>query len=94
MRQPAPPADRCRKCGVRFSGARYNFGTALSSMGQMTRAMEQYRQALRFRPEYAPAHNNLGHGLLAMAKPDEAAHHFREAVRLDRPMPVHTTTSA
>ena len=29
------------------------------------------------------AHNNLGQSLLALAKGDEAEHHFREAARLD-----------
>ena len=45
--------------------------------------MEQYQQALRLQPDYALAHNNLGHALLALGKPDDAEHHFREAVRLD-----------
>jgi tetratricopeptide (TPR) repeat protein len=42
---------------------------------------ECYRQALRLRPNYPEAHNNLGVLLKAQGKPEEAAQHYEEAIR-------------
>ncbi|HIP77471.1 MAG TPA: tetratricopeptide repeat protein, partial [Kiloniellaceae bacterium] len=42
---------------------------------------ESYRQALRLRPRYAEAHNNLAILLRASGRVEEAAQHYREALR-------------
>ncbi len=57
-------------------------GNALSEAGQLDRAIESYREALRIRPDYAEAHNNLGKALTAMRLMPEAIAHYREALKL------------
>ena len=41
-----------------------------------------YREAIRLKPDYAEAHNNLGIALMAQGKHDEAIVAYREAIRL------------
>jgi tetratricopeptide (TPR) repeat protein len=43
---------------------------------------ECYREALRLRPEYADAHNNLAILLRARGRPGEAAKHYQAALRI------------
>ncbi len=45
-------------------------------------AIEQYRLALKLKPDYATAHYNLGVALMAKSHPKEAAPEFREYLRL------------
>ena len=52
-------------------------------MGNVTDAVQQYQQALRLQPDYALAHNNLGHALLAPGEDGRGAAPFPEAARLD-----------
>lgn len=54
---------------------RNNLGVALMVRGWLPEAMDQYRQALRFQPDYAEAHNNFGNAL-------ERADKLEEAVRI------------
>jgi len=63
--------------------ARVNLGQLLSSEGRTEEAIEQYREALRIRPEYDKAHNNLGLALQARGDRDGAIEHFREALRIN-----------
>jgi protein O-GlcNAc transferase len=54
----------------------------LTAQRRLHGAIECYRRALRYRPDYAKAHNNLGTALLALQEPDTAAACFRAAIRL------------
>jgi tetratricopeptide (TPR) repeat protein len=45
-------------------------------------AIAAYRQAIRLKPDYAKAHNNLGLALKAKGQLDEAIAAFRQAIRL------------
>jgi len=50
--------------------------------GGLGEGIKHFRQALQINPDYADAHNNLGHALLKEVKPSEATEHFCQAVRL------------
>jgi tetratricopeptide (TPR) repeat protein len=52
-------------------------------MGNNQEAIRQYEGALRIKPNYAKAHNNLGLALSRDGKIQEAATHFEMAVRID-----------
>jgi enolase len=41
-----------------------------------------FREALRWNPDFADAHNNLGIVLAQQGKPSEALDHFRDAIRI------------
>jgi Flp pilus assembly protein TadD len=74
--------DRNPSCWM----ARNNLGELelQGSPDELTEAMAQFREALRFYPTYADAHNNLGVGLLRTGRADEAIAEFKEAVA-DKP---------
>jgi Tfp pilus assembly protein PilF len=45
-------------------------------------ALAEFREALRLKPDYAPAHVGLGNVFYDKGDPDAAIVEFREAVRL------------
>ena len=45
--------------------------------------MIQYQQAIRIRPDFAPAHNNLGTLRQKQGKLDQSAVHLRQAIRIN-----------
>ena len=51
--------------------------------GEPAKAAVQFRGALRSRPDYVPAHYNLGEALRGLQQYDEAIHHFQRVVELD-----------
>jgi tetratricopeptide (TPR) repeat protein len=61
--------------------AHYNLGTALAARGQLDEALDDFREALQIRPDYAEAHNNLGIILVMRGNLEEAIQHFHEALR-------------
>ena len=63
--------------------AENNLAAELESRGRVGEALDHYRSALRIRPDYPEAHNNLGNLLLGVPGGEaEALHHFEEALRL------------
>jgi tetratricopeptide (TPR) repeat protein len=59
-----------------------NLGVACYRLKRLEDAVVHYRQALRFDPNYAEAHNNLGNALRSLGKLDPAIASLREAIRL------------
>lgn len=67
------------------SDARYHVGLGDMSfrLGDHQRAIEEYETALRSRPDFMPAHNNLAAVLGSKGiEPERALHHAEAAVRL------------
>jgi tetratricopeptide (TPR) repeat protein len=66
----------------RCAEAHYNVGVALGQAGRIEEAVAQYKQALRFNPDYAAAHCNLGNALAQTGKIEEAIAHYEQALRI------------
>jgi tetratricopeptide (TPR) repeat protein len=74
---------------VRVTKANYlahnNLGTALEAHGRLDAAIEEYRQALRIKPDYTHARHNLAHALrgqyeqVLAANPDDPVAHYNLA---------------
>ena len=63
--------------------AHYNLGVTLSKSNRLPEAVAQFDAALRIKPDYAEAHNNLGVVLSRMGSHlPEAIEHFESAVRI------------
>jgi len=62
--------------------ARNNLGNALFLTGQLSKAIEQYQQALSIKPDYAEAYNNLGYALEQTGQIAEARAEYEEALRI------------
>src|SRR6266568_2802427 len=60
----------------------FDYGSALKKQGKLDEAIEQYKTALQFNPNYAEAHLNLGDALGGQAKFDAALPHMEAALRL------------
>jgi protein O-mannosyl-transferase len=57
-------------------------GCILDQQGEQTEAISQYQEAVRLKPDFAEAHNNLGNALGMKGQTDEAIHQYQEAIRL------------
>jgi tetratricopeptide (TPR) repeat protein len=57
-------------------------GVALVNAGRLQEAIEHYEQALRLKPDYVEAHNNLGAALANAGRLQEAIEHYQQALRL------------
>jgi tetratricopeptide (TPR) repeat protein len=72
----APAADSAE--------AHYNTAMDLSHAGRLTEAVTEFEAALRLRPDYAEAQNNLGVALTQIPdRTSEALRHFQAAVKLN-----------
>jgi tetratricopeptide (TPR) repeat protein len=67
------------------SGWVLNFlrGGDLAESGQYDAAIAEIREAIRLKPDFAEAHNNLGYALYATGQHDAAIAEFSEAIRLN-----------
>jgi tetratricopeptide (TPR) repeat protein len=59
-----------------------NLGFYLSNRGEVAEAMENYRQALKIKPDYEDAHNNLGYAFANQKKYPEAIAEYEAALRI------------
>jgi Flp pilus assembly protein TadD len=62
--------------------ARYNLASALEERGDRSGAVEQLRETVRVRPNYAIAHSELGQLLAQQGRQEEGARELRIAVSL------------
>ncbi len=62
--------------------ARTNLGSALVVRGDLAAAMDQYREALRLKPNSAETYHGMGIVLYKKGLLSEAAHYYGEALRL------------
>jgi len=60
----------------------WSLGNEWMERGETARAIAAYEQALRLRPDYGDAHNNLGVALRTLGRVEAAIEHYREAIRL------------
>jgi protein O-mannosyl-transferase len=63
--------------------AHYNLGIVFSDEGETDQAIDQYRQAVALRPDYAEAHYNLGRLLVEQGHLDDAIAHYQKAVAIN-----------
>jgi protein O-mannosyl-transferase len=66
----------------------YDLGCYLESQGQISEAVENYRLALQFRPNYAKPLNNLGKILNDHGQVDEAIEYYRRALQFNPAYPL------
>jgi tetratricopeptide (TPR) repeat protein len=59
-----------------------NKGVSLDNLGLHDEAIRTYREAIKTRPEYAEAHNNLGSALKAKGDVDGAIKEYQEALKI------------
>jgi Flp pilus assembly protein TadD len=55
----------------------------LAGTGQVEDGAEQFREAVRLRPDFAQAHENLSRALGLLGKAEEARYHHLEAQRFE-----------
>ena len=67
--------------------AHYNFGIALTQMGDMQSPAEQFQEVLKLRPNDPNAEANLGAALAELGKYSEAESHFERALQIDPNQP-------
>lgn len=65
-----------------LSVARFNQATLAAQAERMPEAIADLEEALRLRPAFPEAQDNLGNALLAQGRLEEAVAHYREALRL------------
>jgi tetratricopeptide (TPR) repeat protein len=66
----------------------FNLGIAYKSKGLIDKAIEQYRIAIKVKPDYPDAHNNLGNAYQSKGLIDKAIEHHRIAIRVRPDYPV------
>ena len=59
-----------------------NLGIALREQGRLPEAIDQYEQALRLKPDYAPTRYNLGIALLQLGRTQEAIQLWQQALQI------------
>lgn len=75
-------AQKALAAGAPAGACHYVIARAYAGRGLTAQAIASYQQAIRFYPDFAPAHNNLGNQLLASGHAEEAAAYFRKAIAL------------
>ncbi|MDP6095829.1 MAG: tetratricopeptide repeat protein, partial [Gammaproteobacteria bacterium] len=55
---------------------------ALKDKGESDAAIESYKKALKIKPDYAEAYNNMGNALLNKGEPDPAIESYKKALKI------------
>ncbi|MBM4272580.1 MAG: tetratricopeptide repeat protein, partial [Deltaproteobacteria bacterium] len=63
--------------------AHYNLGTAMTSRGNLDKAILHYTEAIRINPNDEKAYNNMGNALFKQGKKKESIANLREALRIN-----------
>ena len=63
-------------------GAQQSRGSPCRKLGRIQEAIAHYEQALRIKPDYAEAHNNLGIALAQTGKIEDAIGQYEQALRI------------
>jgi tetratricopeptide (TPR) repeat protein len=63
--------------------AHLGLGLAFAERGRLEKAVEEYKKALKLKPDYVQAHNNLGVIYFKQGRIKEAAGEYKEALRLN-----------
>jgi len=66
------------------------FGVAYCELGRYQDAIDEYKQAIRIKPDYAEVYDNLGDVYGKLGRWQEAIESYKQAVRIKRIYPVHT----
>jgi Tfp pilus assembly protein PilF len=80
-----PAAREARRAGEldpRSAAAAHILGVVSLNRNDLTGAETAFREAVRLRPDFAEAYNDLGGTLLRLKRPDEAVAAFRRAAEL------------
>ncbi|HEX3731109.1 MAG TPA: tetratricopeptide repeat protein, partial [Opitutaceae bacterium] len=86
----AAEAERCLDQSLAIkpdADAHYNLANILLAEGRLDDAVPHYREALRLKPDYPEACDNLGTALARLGNLDAAAAEYREALRLQPDYP-------
>ena len=77
---PPPPPEKSKLEAWEL----FNKGLSLANLGLFDEAIKEYREAIRIKPDFAGAHNNLGIALISSkGLLDEAIKEFKEAIRIN-----------
>lgn len=77
-----PSAPNPHKAAFDF----YKSGREQFNLGNLTGAIESYKQAIALEPGYADVYLSLGHAYLRLKKPQDAIKAFKEAIRINPEM--------
>lgn len=70
------------KCYQNLAEAFYNLGYSLMQQGESDKAMDSYKQAIAFQPDYADAYLGLGYLLTILDQSDKALLYWRRGLEL------------
>jgi len=69
----------------------HNMALVLATRGRLDSAVELFREALKIKPDFAEAHENLARVLNLQNKRSEAIFHYQEALRIMKSRPQTST---
>ena len=80
-------AELWRRTYLRDYYAATSLGNRYRSMGQIEKAIEEYKEAIRLNPKYPVAYSNIARGFLLLNRLDEAQSACRKALELSPDFP-------
>ena len=57
-------------------------GNALKDKGELDAAIDSYKQAIKIKPDYAEAYNNMGNALKDKGELDAAIDSYKQAIKI------------